>query len=84
MTEEEGWDMHGMAAMERVNTRPSVWNECLTVLEILNIQVYKEFTDHLIGLQKDSDRYFIGGLLQLYENNRAMVDILHKLSHSPA
>ena len=84
LTEEEGWDMHGMAAMERVNTRPSVWNEFLNVLRVLNMDVRKEFADHLMELQTDPDRYFIGDLLHVYENNRAMVVILHNLSHPPA
>ena len=84
MTEEEGWNMHGLAAMERVNSSPSVWHEFLNVMGALNMDVRKEFADHLMGLQKDSDRYFVEALLQVYENNRAMVDILHNLSHPPA
>ena len=44
----------------------------------------KEFADHLLGLQKDPDRYFVEALFLVYENNRALVDILHNLSHPPA
>ena len=84
MTEEEGWSMHGLVAMERVNSSPSVWHEFLNVLGVLNMDVRKEFADHLMGLQKDPDRYFVEALLQVYENNRAMMDILHNLSHPPA
>ena len=81
MMTEEGWNMHSLTAMERLNSSSSVWHEFLNVLGILNIEVHKEFADHLMGLQKDPDRYFIEDLLQVYENNRAMVDIL--LSHPP-
>ena len=84
MTEEEGWIMHGLAAMERVNRSPSVWHEFLHVLRVLNVDAHKEFAHHFMGLQKDPDRYFIEDLLQVYENDRAMVDILHNLSHPPA
>ena len=83
LTEEEGWNMHGLLAMERVNSSPSVWHEFLNVLGVLNMDVRKEFADHLMRLQKDPDRYFVEALLQVYENNRAMVDILHNLSHPP-
>ena len=48
------------------------------------MDVRKEFADHVIRLQKDPDRYFVEALLQVYENNRAMVDVLHNLSHPPA
>ena len=84
MTEEEGWNMHGLATMERVNSSPSVWHEFLGVLGVLNMDVRKEFADHLIRLQNDPDRYFVEALLQVYENYRAMVDVLHNLSHPPA
>ena len=53
MTEKEGRNMHGLTAMERVNSSPSVWHEFLHVLGILNTDVHKEFADHLMGLQKD-------------------------------
>ena len=66
MTEQEGWDMHGMAAMERVNSRPTVWHKFLEVLAILNTKVHKEFADHFTGLQKDPDPHFVRDLLQLY------------------
>ena len=84
MMTEEGWNMHALTTMERVNIRSSVWHEFLYILGMLNIEVRKEFADHLMGLQKDLDRYFVEALLQVYENNRAMVDILHNLSHPPA
>ena len=70
MTEEEGWDMHGLAAMECVNYSPSVWHEFLDVLGILNMGVHQEFADHLMGLQKDPNRYFVKALFRVYENNR--------------
>ena len=38
MTEEEGWDMHGLTAMERVKRHHTVWHEFLEVLEIINMQ----------------------------------------------
>ena len=38
MTEEEGWDMHGLTAMERVKSHHTVWHEFLEVLEIINMQ----------------------------------------------
>ena len=76
--------MHRLAAVERVHSNPSVWHEFLNVLGVLNIDVHKEFADHLMGLQKDPDQYFVEALLHMYENNRAMVDILHNLSHPPA
>ena len=66
MTEEEGWDMHGMTAIERVNAHHSVWHELLNVLGILNIEVDKEFADHLMEVQKDPDRYSVWDLLQLH------------------
>ena len=69
MTEEEGRNMHGLAAMERVNSSPLVWHEFLKVLGILNIDVPKEFADHLLGLQKDPDQYFVEALLHVYKNN---------------
>ena len=84
MTEQEGWDMHGMAAMERVNSRPTVWHEFLEVLEILNTKLHKEFADHFTGLQKDPDPHFVRDLLQLYENNQILTNILDNLSHPPA
>ena len=52
MTEEEGWNMHGLAAMERVNRSPSAWHEFLHILGILNIDVHKEFSDHLMDYKK--------------------------------
>ena len=48
------------------------------------MEVHKEFADHLTGLQKDPDRYFVWDLVQLYGNNRALADILNDLSHPPA
>ena len=48
------------------------------------MDIRKEFADHLMGLQKDPNQYFVEALLQVYENNRAMVDILHKLLHPSA
>ena len=84
MTEEEGWHMHGMTAMERVNTHHAVWHEFRNVLGILNIEVDKEFADHLKDPQKDPDRYFVWDLLQLYENNQVLANILNHLSHPPA
>ena len=41
MTEEKKWNMHGLTAMERVNSSPSVWHEFLDVLGILNTDVIK-------------------------------------------
>ena len=79
MTEKEGWDMHGMAAKERVNAHHSVWHEFLNVLGILNIEVDNKFADHLMGLQKDPDRYFVWDLLQLHENNQALANTLNDL-----
>ena len=83
MTEEEGWDMHGLiawnasAAAHRFGTNSSTfWAS--------NMGVPKEFADHLLGLQKDPDQYFVEALFHLYKNNRVLVDILHNLSHSPA
>ena len=84
MTEQEGWDMHGLTAMERVSSHHMVWHDILSVLEILNMEVHKEFADHLTGLRKDPDRYFVWDLIQLYENNRTLADILIDLSHPPA
>ena len=84
MTEEEGWDMHGMTAIEQVNAHHSVWHEFLNVLGILNIEVDKEFADHLMGVQKDPDRYFVWNLLRLHENNQALANILNDLLHPPA
>ena len=84
MTEQEGWDMHGLTAMERINSHHAVWHEFLNVLKIFNMEVHKEFADHLMGLQKDPDRYFVGDLLQLYETNRVLANILNDLSHPPA
>ena len=55
MTEEEGWNMHGLTAMECVNSSPSVWHVFLGVLGVLNMDVRKEFAYHLMGLQKDPD-----------------------------
>ena len=52
MTEEERWDTHGLTAMERISSSPSVWHEILSALGILNTKVHKEFTDHLMGLRK--------------------------------
>ena len=59
-TEQEGWGMLGLTAMERVSSHHMVWHEFLNVLEILNMEVHKEFADHLTGLQKDPDRYLFG------------------------
>ena len=84
MTEREEWNMHGVAAIERINRSHSVWQEFLNVLGILNIDGPKEFADHLLGLQKDPNQYFVEALLHVYKNNRAMVDTLHNLSHPPA
>ena len=70
--------MHGLTAMERVNSHHVVWHE------FLNMEVHKEFADHLMGLQKDPDRYFVWDLLQLYENNRVLASILNDLLHPPA
>ena len=84
MTEEEGWDMHGMEAMVRVNSHSAVWKEFLNALGILNMEVQKEFADHLMGLQKGPDRDFAWDLLQLYENNQTLANILNYLSHPPA
>ena len=83
MTEEEGWNLHGLTAMECVNSSPSVWHEFLNVLGILNIDVRKEFADNLMGLQKHPNRYLVEALLHVYENNRAMVDNLHNILHPP-
>ena len=83
MTEQEGWDMHGLTTMERANSHHAVWREFLNLLRILNMEVHKEFADHLMGLQKDADRYFVWDLLQLYENNRVLANILNDLSHPP-
>ena len=69
ITEEEGWDMDELVAMERVNSSPSVWHEFLGVLGVLNMDVRQEFADHLMGLQKDPDRCFVEALFQVYENN---------------
>ena len=76
--------MQGLVTMERLNSNPSVWHEFLNVLGVLNIDVHKEFADPLMGLQKNPDRYFAEALLQVYENNQVMVDILHNLLHPPA
>ena len=46
--------------------------------------VHQEFADHLMELQKHPNRYFVEALFRVYENNRALVDILHNLSHPPA
>ena len=70
--------MHGLAAMENVNSHHAVWLEFLNVLRILNMEVHKEFADHLMGLQKDPDRYFVWDLLR-YENNRVLTNILNDL-----
>ena len=86
--DDDGRERMEHARLCRYGTRqqvvPSVWHEFLNVLGVLNMDVRKEFADHLMGLQKDPDRYFVEAPLQVYENNRAMVDILHNLSHPPA
>ena len=76
--------MHRLAAMENVNSHHAVWLEFLNVLRILNMEVHKKFPDHLMGLQKDPNRYFVWDLLQLYENNRVLANILNDLSHPRA
>ena len=70
--------------MERINSHQAVWHEFVNVLRILNIEVHKEFADHLMGLLKHPDRYFVWDLLQLYENSRVLANILNDLSHPPA
>ena len=60
----------------------AVWHEFLNVLRILNIEDDKEFADHLMGLQKDPDRYFVWDLLQLHENNKALANILNDLLYT--
>ena len=65
MMTEQGWDMHRLTAMERVSSYHMVWHEFLNLLEVLNMEVHKEFPDHLTGLQKDPDRYFVWDLVQL-------------------
>ena len=42
MTEEEGWNTHGLAAMERVNSSPLVWHKFLGVLGVLG-QFYTSY-----------------------------------------
>ena len=56
-------------------------HEIISVLRILNMEVHEEFADHLMGLKKDLDRYFARDLLQVYENNRALANILNDLPH---
>ena len=46
MMTEQGWDMHGL---QRVSSHHMVWHEFPNVLEILNMEVHKEFADHLTG-----------------------------------
>ena len=41
MTEQKGWDMHGLTAVERVNGHHAVWHEFLNVLRILNMEFIK-------------------------------------------
>ena len=64
--------------MERVKSHHAIWHEFINVVGILNMEVHKKFEDLSMGLQKDPDRYFVRDLMQLYENNRVMVDILHE------
>ena len=59
-------------------------HEIISVLGTLNMEVHEEFADHLMGLKKDPDRYFARDLLQVYENNRALANILNDLPHPPA
>ena len=72
MTEEEGWDMHGLTAMEQVKSHHMVWHEFLEVLEILNMEVHEEFADHLMELQKDPDRYFVRDVMQLHKKQSGL------------
>ena len=84
MIEQEKWDMQGVAAIERVNSHPSVWNEFLDVLGILNMEVHKEFADHLMGLQKDLIDILFEICCSYTKTAKRWWDILRQLSHPPA
>lgn len=80
MTELEGWRMHGLAAIEQVNNKRSVWQEFLEVTRILNVNVRKDFTDHLLQLEEEPDQEFVDSLLQVYEDNQSLLHALCDLS----
>ncbi len=56
----------GLDAIEVVNNQRSIWYEFFDTLGILNIEVHKDFTDHLLLLEKNPDQTFVESLLQVY------------------
>ena len=56
--------------------------EFVDTLRILNIEVHKDFTDHLLLLEKNPDQTFVESLLQLYQDkdNQPLLHVLCDLS----
>ena len=80
MTEPEAWTIHGLNAFDRIIQQRLVWKRFSDVMEILNVEIQSSFADHLIWLQTKPDQDLIRDLLQLYENNHKLIDIINNYS----
>ena len=76
MTEQEGWQIHGLKAIERISKQTQVLNRFMDVLKILDEKMEYEFAKHLTWLQTKPDQDFIEELLQSYENNHELLTII--------
>ena len=83
MTEQEGWQIHGLKAIERISKQTQVLNRFMDVLKILDEKMEYEFAKHLTWLQTKPDQDFIEDLLQLYENNHELLTIINNLFNPP-
>ena len=80
MTEEEGWEMHGLAAIKQVNSQHLVWHEFTNVLGTLNFKVHEDFAKYLAYLQEYPDLRFVKTLMYTYQDNQPLLQTLNELS----
>ena len=77
MTDHEAWNIHGLNALNRISHQTLVWNKFNDVMKILDMNIHSNFKDHLVWLLTEPDQDFVRDLLQLYENNHELLNIIN-------
>ena len=53
MTVDEGWIMHGLEAIERINAQDILWKEFLEAIHVMKLTYHKQALIHYTNLRKD-------------------------------
>ena len=55
MSEEEGWIMHGLEAIERIIKNEIVWKQFVEAIRVMKLDYHEYATEHFINLTKNHE-----------------------------